>query len=168
MSFVISRAGELVARTGLTYVALIGVFGVPWQTILALHPEADLFAILAGTTSCAVVALIAWIFRATLIRSGEAAIAGFARHSRIFYLPWLLGVGTAIRLIWALAFPAAPVSDGAIYLQLARQLAAGEPFRMANSIAFWPPGYPIFLSVWLKLILSERVTLILSNLTFQE
>lgn len=68
---------------------------------------------------------------------------------------WLLAViatGLALRLAWILAFDAQPTSDGLTYLELAKKLAAGHPYYTAGTLAFWPPGYAMFLSAFLRVM----------------
>lgn len=56
-----------------------------------------------------------------------------------------LALGVALRIVWVLAVRAAPSSDGLTYLQLAQQLAAGHAYQMGGTLAYWPPGYALFL-----------------------
>lgn len=68
---------------------------------------------------------------------------------------WLLAViaaGLALRLAWILAFDAQPTSDGLTYLGLAKKLAAGQPYYTAGTLSFWPPGYAMFLSAFLRVM----------------
>lgn len=53
----------------------------------------------------------------------------------------------AIRLILLIALPQQPFSDGAWYLDRARELASGMGYQeMGHATAFWPPGYPMLLA----------------------
>ena len=60
-----------------------------------------------------------------------------------------LTIGIFLRIAWVVSFTALPTSDGATYLSLANSLSRGEPYYVAGSFAFWPPGYPFFLAPWL-------------------
>ena len=52
------------------------------------------------------------------------------------------------RLIWILAVRATPISDFLFYHTKATELAAGLGYVWhGHPTAFWPPGYPLFLSV---------------------
>ena len=59
--------------------------------------------------------------------------------------------GLVLRLTWVMFVQASPASDGAVYLQLARQMADGGAYSINGTQAYWPAGYPLFLvpSVWL-------------------
>ena len=54
----------------------------------------------------------------------------------------------AVRIVWTLVFQTAPASDAAAYDGLAWRLAEGYGYVAANGAptAFWPVGYPAFLS----------------------
>jgi len=73
---------------------------------------------------------------------------------RIEYSSWkqitfLIVLGIVLRLVWVILFPAAPSSDGATYIALANKLLDEGSFEVAGTYAYWPPGYPLFLMVWL-------------------
>jgi len=74
--------------------------------------------------------------------------ADFLPNLTIFHLVFL---GLFLRIVWLVLFPAAPASDGAVYLHLAQKLAAGQEYSIANTRSYWPPGYPLLLIpfVWL-------------------
>jgi len=75
----------------------------------------------------------------------------------------ILVVGLALRLIWVWAFPATPSSDGASYLGLAERLLNEGRYETAGTRAYWPPGYPFFLTPWLWAF-SPKLAVILSQL----
>lgn len=123
-----------------------------------------------------------WWVLALAIFIGIAGLAVFRRYAgliqrvlcacaeRLAGMPtsrWLLGTlgaGAVLRLLWALLLPVEPKSDSAIYVQLARALADGGPYYIAHTWAYWPPGYPLYLSLWMRLGLSEEVIIVASNL----
>lgn len=80
---------------------------------------------------------------------------GFAR--------WL-GIGLLLRLAWGLFFTPEPTSDAAVYLALAAQLQHGGSYEIAGTLAYWPPGYPLLLSLWLRLPLPTLHAVLLLNL----
>lgn len=53
-------------------------------------------------------------------------------------------LGIFIRLLWLYLFPVAQTSDSASYVALANKLISGEDYRISNTFAHWPPGYPFF------------------------
>lgn len=79
-------------------------------------------------------------------------------------LPTILIIGFALRLIWIWTFPASPSSDGATYIGLAQKLLNEGRYETAGTLAYWPPGYPFFLTPWL-LVFNPNLAVILSQLT---
>ncbi len=75
-----------------------------------------------------------------------------------------VALGLALRLAWIVAFPATPGSDGGTYLSLAKKLATGGAFEVAQTRAYWPPGYPIFLSVWMTVFGTSKIVWLCTNL----
>ena len=78
-------------------------------------------------------------------------------------LPAILVAGLVLRVIWVMVFPAIPNSDGASYLGLAERLLAEGRFETAGTRAYWPPGYPFFLTPWL-LVFDSKLAVTLSQL----
>lgn len=92
-----------------------------------------------------------------------AALVSMYVLARLFSGPWLrlphlperhalviaLALGVSLRLGWVLAFHPAPASDGLTYLFLAKQFVAGNGLALPGALAFWPPGYAIFLAPFL-------------------
>jgi len=62
-----------------------------------------------------------------------------------------LAFGLLLRLAVDLAVPSAPSSDGSIYLGLAQGMAAGGPYFVSETHAYWPPGLSLLLMPLLKL-----------------
>ena len=64
----------------------------------------------------------------------------------------ILGVAGVLRLVWGLAVPMRPVSDGVAYATFARNLADGGAFGWAPAVpdAFWPPGAPFLYSLFFR------------------
>ncbi|TVR67309.1 MAG: hypothetical protein EA420_00640 [Candidatus Competibacteraceae bacterium] len=93
-------------------------------------------------------------------------VGGFAlQPSLTTWLGLTLVVGIALRLLWVWWYPAAPASDGATYLALAARLSAGEPYEMAGTRAYWPPGYPLLLAPLVGLFGAGREMIVGLNLT---
>ena len=72
-------------------------------------------------------------------------------------LGFVLLLGLALRVAWVIWLPAMPSSDGATYLALATKLLNGADYEMADTRAYWPPGYPLFLMAWLLALPSALV-----------
>jgi len=79
----------------------------------------------------------------------------FSWHSQIpqrYQLFFILLLGTILRVIWAVTTQAAPSSDGATYLSLANGILNGASYEISDTKAYWPPGYPAFLAIWIFLL----------------
>lgn len=69
------------------------------------------------------------------------------------WVPWLvaaavMALALALRLQWIAATPTQPVSDFWWYVQRAQGLARGEGYHwQGRPTAYWPVGYPLFLSL---------------------
>jgi len=69
------------------------------------------------------------------------------------FLLLCLGVGIGIRWLWVSLFPAPLHADGLHYFKLALALDQGHEYRSeTGDLAYWPPGYPFFLYVALRLL----------------
>jgi len=96
--------------------------------------------------------LFAWRFR----RSIALRLRGLGeRLAALGDFSWLCIcaiVGILLRLGWMIAYPAPQRSDYGTYFNLARGLAVSQQYGSSGSdLAFWPPGYPFFLSLFLRL-----------------
>lgn len=58
----------------------------------------------------------------------------------------LLGLLTVVRVAWILLVPTQPTSDNAAYHGLATRLVETGMYDTAKHRAYWPPGYPVFLT----------------------
>jgi putative flippase GtrA len=76
----------------------------------------------------------------------------------------LFFIGLCLRLMWAFFFNAEPGSDGATYLALAEKIVNGAEYEIANTKAYWPVGFPLYLSVWLLILPNTKVAYLVSNL----
>ena len=65
---------------------------------------------------------------------------------------WILAAAGALRMLWAIAVPMRPVSDGVAYLTFAQNLAAGGAFGWDPAVpdAFWPPGAPFYYALFFR------------------
>jgi hypothetical protein len=106
---------------------------MPWSTI-----------VVAWVLGAVVLAGLAY-FSPTVIRWTLA----FARlvSGRFAYA---LLFGLVVRVVVALVVRPQPSSDGATYLGLAAQLANGTTYHSGGTFAYWPPGLPLLLSVFVK------------------
>jgi hypothetical protein len=129
------------------FVGLQALFSVPkltWELAVG-DPEwagtAFALAVAAGT------AAVLWLGR---YRAAAWVAAAAGRLHAIPRRRWLVMVilgGLALRLGWALLFPAPFASDGLAYYELGERLANGLTYQSSpqGEYAWWPPGYPFLL-----------------------
>jgi hypothetical protein len=106
-----------------------------------------LIAAAAVAVLCALISLV----RGRVSPISKQLNDAFSKHG----LMLAIVVGIILRVIWVLAFPAQASSDGMVYLNLAKRIIAGDDYQIAGTRAYWPPGYPFFLSVWLRVFSPE-------------
>jgi len=158
------RRANIVFRAVLIYAGVMAPFAVAVLTVRGLFPGATVLPWFAGVTFAALVAAIAWSIRNRM--EGLWSLLA-TRLVSINKWAWFLGcisIGLILRLAWVWFFPAAPSSDGAIYINLTKEILAGHPYAMAGSRAYWPPGYPIFLAPWVWAFNDATTAVIASNL----
>jgi 4-amino-4-deoxy-L-arabinose transferase-like glycosyltransferase len=75
-----------------------------------------------------------------------------ARFENIPTGSWLVicfAAGVILRILWVWQYPAPQRSDQATYFALARGLVESHRYGFSKGgLAYWPPGYPLFLAVW--------------------
>lgn len=87
------------------------------------------------------------------------------RAATILGLPGILLLGMTLQLMVAIATHPVPVSDGAVYSSLARQLAEGLSYQDADGHrAFWPPGLPLYLAPFIWVLQDTFTAVIVANL----
>lgn len=116
-------------------------------------------ALFAGGAALAF-AIFTLLLARRLARHAFAPLTGLARMP----LALILALGLLLRAAWMFALPAEPGSDGAIYTALARQLATGGSYEVSGTLAYWPAGYPLFLSAWMKLLGTGKAAWLAANL----
>lgn len=120
------------------------LFSVPKLILDALGRET--LGTVAGLLVAAGAVGVGWLARE---RAAGLARRLAARAAAVPARRWLglaIAAGIALRLAWALLFPAPFTSDGLSYYKLAVNLATGEPYvTPTGGLAEWPPGYPFLL-----------------------
>lgn len=87
------------------------------------------------------------------------AISGPTWYGTVF----IIGIG--LRVVWLLASDVHLLSDGATYFGLAGQLLEqGTYLDPRGDLAYWPPGYPIFLMPFHWLMNGSLIAVFLANL----
>lgn len=138
---------RLIVQLAFFLVALEAVVSVPKLSWDLTVNRAGLLGGILAVIAAAIALLAAWVFRARI----DAGIRGLTAFcSRISAARWLLFcslVGIALRLFWVLLFPATRRVDYATYFELARSLYQNHSYTLVHGgYAYWPPGYPFFLS----------------------
>jgi 4-amino-4-deoxy-L-arabinose transferase-like glycosyltransferase len=85
----------------------------------------------------------------------------------------ILFIALIVRAMWIVCLPNQPVSDGAVYNSLGWKLASGQGYFMFSDnhgqpipTAFWPVGYPFFLSILYSLFGHRIIVAKIANLLF--
>jgi hypothetical protein len=139
---------------------IYAIFATLLQTLRATVAPPAAIAISVAVVTTAVILVIAYHYR----RSLSAVVGQALRQADGLPLWSIVLLGLVLRAIWVIAFPAAPGSDGAAYLGLAEQLAAGGSYETDGTRAYWPVGYPLFLAGWLTLFPDRYTATLISNL----
>ena len=81
---------------------------------------------------------------------------------------WLMlciGLGIILRVGWVWLYPAPQRSDQATYFALAQDVVLKHRYGISNGgLAYWPPGYPIFLCVWFLVFGTKTWVPLIANL----
>jgi len=132
----------------LLLVAMQTFFAVPFLSIQQAMGSAGIPGWSISLFFAVVVGLLVLRYHETASTQLTAFARLLTRMSATRWLALMIVFGLALRILWFLVFPASPSSDSATYITLATGLSQGEPYHIANTWAFWPPGYPLFLSFW--------------------
>src|SRR5262249_47159360 len=117
-----------------------------------------------GLVSAAVFGVVIWKASEHILAHMQRLAEPMARVETKHWLASVVALGLALRCLWVALYPARATSDAAIYLELAGKLAAGQPFASGAGIAYWPPGYPVFLAPFVRLFGANAATVIGINL----
>ena len=140
---------------------LVAIPALSWELFL---PERESLSLYVGVIVALFLLSILFVLRDRIGKVVAAFSAWPAKPSvntRLWVI-WMLGL--LLRLVWVIVFPVTPASDSATYLSLAHKLIAGQEFQVAGLWAYWPPGYALVLSLWLRLPLQEPVAIATLNL----
>lgn len=157
------RTFEFVVRTGLFYAAVMAWVGVFALSTRMLIDAAPVVSWMVGAAAAVAASTLVWSWRGPTNTAMQAMVRIFSSGENKRWLLLCVGLGLALRIAWAAAFPADPVSDGRIYIELARKLLAGKLYAVGETRAYWPPGYPFYLAPWLWAFESQRLAIIVSN-----
>jgi len=89
-------------------------------------------------------------------------LPGVKRHPEI----WILGFGLLVRILWVIAVPVQPVSDGVAYDTFARSVAAGDGYgwEPGQPGAYWPPGTAFVYAALYAIFGTNYTPIVLLNL----
>jgi len=146
-------------------VTLEAIFAVPFLSWEVAVGNARLwggwFALLALIAICAAVWFGLDRWRA-LFASLGSKLDDRAAH-RAFWFSLILG--TILRILWVWIYPAPQHSDQAVYFGLATSLLEHHRYSLPQiGLAYWPPGYPFFLSTWILMFGAKTWLPLLTNL----
>jgi hypothetical protein len=131
------------------FLTLEALFSIPFLNIeLALNRQGIRNAEIAIVGTLITCALL-WFFRNFWSRllQGLANRLEAVSSLNCFFVCSLVGI--ALRVLWVLAYPAPQHSDQATYFGLAQGLLLRHSYGVPHGgVAYWPPGYPLFLSCW--------------------
>ncbi len=171
MSVTSLKASSLASNALLLWfllVALAACFGTPllsWELALG-KASAPSVLLGLGIASAGVLSVRKWRGQVCDALTRQAWRA--TRVSTRCWLTWCLVIGLLIRIVWVSAFPAPQTSDERTYFGLAAALAAGRPYATQYEghtwNSYWPPGYPLFLQLFLRVLGLDRWVLVLANL----
>ncbi|HYO14937.1 MAG TPA: glycosyltransferase family 39 protein [Thermoanaerobaculia bacterium] len=129
------------------FVTVQALFSVPrmmWELAVGDPEWAGIAFALAVATGTAVAL---WLGRHRAAAWTAAAARRLCAVPRLRWLSMVILGGLALRLAWALLFPAPFASDGLSYYELGERLANGLTYQAPprGEWAWWPPGYPFLL-----------------------
>jgi hypothetical protein len=112
-----------------------------------MEPQIQFFVFALGSFSLAILARWA--------RKKDCSMYWQSPWAEKYHPIFILLLGIALRFIWAISTQAPPSSDGATYLSLANGLLNDSNYNISGTRAYWPPGYPAFLAIWIYLLPSS-------------
>jgi 4-amino-4-deoxy-L-arabinose transferase-like glycosyltransferase len=134
--------------SALLAVAVQAIFSVPFLSwSLAFQGPGGSVAPAFGGAVAVLAAAVAWRYREALRNCLLRTVDLISGPDQRTWIAGVLIAGIALRAAWFVLFPAEQTSDAATYFNLAAKLARGEAYSVAGTQSFWPPGYPLLLSL---------------------
>lgn len=124
------------------------IYAIGWQIESIIKgTEATLFSTFGFVliASACIFIVIITLFKTKIMEKLDST---FKQGSDTHWLIFTISTGVLIRLLWIITFPSVATSDGASYLALAKQLYETHSYGQAGALAYWPPGYPLLLSIF--------------------
>lgn len=151
------------------FVTVQALFSVPmmmWELAVGDRAGAGIAFALAVAAGAAAALWLGRHRAASWIAAAAGRLSAIPRKR--FLLMVILG-GLALRLAWALLFPAPFASDGLSYYELGERLANGLTYQSPPrwEWAWWPPGYPFLLFAGFEIFgVAPWVVTLVSSLLF--
>jgi putative flippase GtrA len=130
--------------------ALLALVAIPTRT-LDLATDLHGFALVTPGIALALATVGATRRWPGLALALRAAAAAADRHRAARIAIALAIIGSLLRIGWSAAFPVDPSSDAKTYLGLANRLLTSGIYETDGTRAYWPPGFPLFLTPVLAL-----------------
>lgn len=144
----LSKALYTILTFCMIIVCFEAIYAIGWQIESILKGKEETlfsrFGFVLIAMTCAFI-LIAKLFKNKITKKIDSLLK---QGSDTKWLALTIGIGILIRLAWILTFPSVATSDGATYISLAKQLYETHSYGQAGALAYWPPGYPLLLSVF--------------------
>ena len=159
-----SRALYAVLTFCMIIVCFEAIYAIGWQIESIINGTEEtllsMFGFILIAISCAFI-FITMLFKTKIITKIDSI---FKQGSDSNWLILTIGTGILIRLTWIIVFPSVATSDGATYLSLAKQLYETHTYGEAGALAFWPPGYPLLLSIFQGLPIKALTIIYILNI----
>jgi hypothetical protein len=146
-----------------TCVAFSTIIAVPVLTLSLATGKVDKVTLMISTACVGVSLTLAWLSRKFFQALAGRLLDLIEKPGRLTWFSAMLLGAAALQCIWAVALPVSPKSDSATYIGLAEMLAQGRPYYIGGTWSYWPPGYPIYLALWLRLGLDSAAIVLVSN-----
>ncbi len=131
-----------------TFLTVEAVFSVPKRAWELAVSEGSRAATLVASVAAFFVLFLAARYAGWLADHFQRWTARLTRIRSGYWMISCISVGMALRTLWVVEFPAPQRSDYATYFNLATSLSERHLYEVSNvGKAYWPPGYPFFLSV---------------------
>jgi 4-amino-4-deoxy-L-arabinose transferase-like glycosyltransferase len=152
-----------IAFSILTIEALFSVPLLSWE--LALGGRHELAGICFALAAAGGIVFFIWRWRTKWKAFLEWGGAHFNNISVAQWLAICFVIGVLLRVLWAWQYPSPQRSDQATYFSLARGLIESHQYGFPNGgLAYWPPGFPLFLALWFAIFGSMPWVPLLVNL----
>lgn len=124
------------------------IYAIGWQIESIFNRSEESLFSTVGFSLAAITVIFFYLIKKFQEKIVEKIDLSFKKGSDATWLTLIIGTGILIRLAWVIIFPSEATSDGATYLSLAKQLYETQSYGETGALAYWPPGYPLMLSIF--------------------